>query len=197
MFQHSSMTRARTRILRGGSVAVGAAAIGLGVLSAPASASEHDWSGVANCEAGGNWSTNTGNGYYGGLQFSQSTWAGHGGTAYAARADLATPGQQVAVAEHVLGHQGVGAWPVCGKHLTTGSTRTSAPAPSRAPAAAPAKAAPQRPASAGTYTVQPGDTLAKIARAQGVAGGWRALHAKNAATVVDPNRIWVGQRLAI
>jgi nucleoid-associated protein YgaU len=221
MYLHSSMTPVRTRMLRGGSVAVSAAAIGLGVLATPASAAEHDWSGVAHCEAGGNWSTNTGNGYYGGLQFSQSTWAAHGGTAYAARADLATPGQQIAVAEHVLGRQGIGAWPVCGKHLTGGSTRTPAPAPARAPAAAPAKAAapaqaaapakaaapaqaaapakavPRGQASAGMYTVRPGDTLAKIASAHGVAGGWRALYARNSATIADPNLIWVGQRLAI
>jgi hypothetical protein len=77
----------------------------------------HDWTAVAQCESGGNWSINTGNGYYGGLQFSQSTWAAYGGTAYAPRADLATQGQQIAVAEKVLAGQGAGAWPVCGKLL--------------------------------------------------------------------------------
>ena len=79
----------------------------------------HDWTSVAACESGGNWSTNTGNGYYGGLQFSLSTWAAFGGTAFAARADLATPGQQVAVAEAVLAEQGPGAWPTCGRLLTS------------------------------------------------------------------------------
>jgi septal ring factor EnvC (AmiA/AmiB activator) len=79
--------------------------------------SAHDWTGVARCESGGNWSINTGNGYYGGLQFSQSTWLAFGGAAYAARADLATPSQQIAVAEKVLAAQGVGAWPVCGRSL--------------------------------------------------------------------------------
>jgi transglycosylase-like protein len=77
----------------------------------------HDWAAVAQCESGGNWSINTGNGYYGGLQFGQSTWAAYGGTAYAPRADLATQGQQIAVAEKVLAGQGPGAWPVCGKLL--------------------------------------------------------------------------------
>ena len=79
----------------------------------------HDWSGVARCESGGNWSINTGNGYYGGLQFSPSTWAAFGGLAYASRADLATPAQQIAVAEKVLTVQGVGAWPTCGASLVS------------------------------------------------------------------------------
>jgi hypothetical protein len=77
----------------------------------------HDWSGVAMCESSGNWSINTGNGYYGGLQFSPTTWAAFGGLAYAPRADLATQSQQVAVAEKVLVVQGPGAWPTCGALL--------------------------------------------------------------------------------
>lgn len=77
----------------------------------------HDWDAVALCESGGNWSINTGNGYYGGLQFSSSTWLGFGGGAYAPRADLATKAQQIAVAEKVLAVQGPGAWPTCGRSL--------------------------------------------------------------------------------
>ena len=77
----------------------------------------HDWDAVAQCESGGNWSINTGNGYYGGLQFSSSTWLAYGGGAYAPRADLATRGQQIAIAEKVLAAQGAGAWPVCGRSL--------------------------------------------------------------------------------
>ena len=77
----------------------------------------HDWTAVATCESSGNWSINTGNGYYGGLQFSPSTWASFGGLAYAPRADLATKGQQIAVAEKVLLVQGPGAWPTCGALL--------------------------------------------------------------------------------
>ena len=83
----------------------------------PPAPSGHDWDAVADCESGGNWSINTGNGYYGGLQFSASTWAGHGGTAYAPRADLATREEQIAVAEAVLASQGAGAWPTCGRSL--------------------------------------------------------------------------------
>ncbi|WP_063747508.1 MULTISPECIES: transglycosylase family protein [Kitasatospora] len=71
------------------------------------------WDKVAQCESSGNWSINTGNGFYGGLQFTASTWAEFGGTAYASRADLATKEQQIATAEKVLAVQGPGAWPVC------------------------------------------------------------------------------------
>lgn len=76
-----------------------------------ASASGTNWDAIARGESGGNWAINTGNGYYGGLQFKQSTWDQYGGDAYAPRADLATPDQQKAVAEAVLRGQGPGAWP--------------------------------------------------------------------------------------
>jgi LysM repeat protein len=81
--------------------------------SAPSSGSVN-WSAIAACESGGNWSADTGNGFYGGLQFSEGTWLGYGGGQYAASANLASPGQQIAVAERVLAGQGIGAWPVCG-----------------------------------------------------------------------------------
>jgi LysM repeat protein len=201
MSKHPSMTRARSRSIRGGAVVLGAAAIGVGMLAAPASAAEHDWSGVAQCESSGNWSINTGNGYYGGLQFSSPTWLGHGGGEFAPRADLASPAQQIAVAERVLLTQGVGAWPTCGRQLRPGTTAAAAtPAPAPAPvAAAPAASAPpaQQQAASGTYTVKLGDTLAKIARAQGVDGGWRELWALNRDTVRNPNLIRVGQTLAV
>ncbi|MFE9899850.1 transglycosylase family protein [Streptomyces achromogenes] len=71
------------------------------------------WNKVAACESSGNWSVNTGNGYYGGLQFTRSTWEAYGGTRYAPRADLATRYEQIAVAEKVLDGQGPGAWPAC------------------------------------------------------------------------------------
>jgi peptidoglycan hydrolase CwlO-like protein len=80
-------------------------------------AGAHDWDAVALCESGGNWSINTGNGYYGGLQFSQSTWDAFGGSGYAPRADLATKSEQITVAERVLAAQGAGAWPTCGRSL--------------------------------------------------------------------------------
>ncbi|OEV02676.1 transglycosylase family protein [Streptomyces oceani] len=77
-------------------------------------ASVDTWDKVAQCESTGDWSINTGNGYYGGLQFSQSTWEGYGGTEYAATADQATKEQQITIAEKVLAEQGPGAWPKCG-----------------------------------------------------------------------------------
>jgi len=81
---------------------------------APASSGGVNWSAIAACESGGNWSANTGNGFYGGLQFSEQTWLGYGGGQYASSANLATAAQQIAVAERVLAGQGIGAWPVCG-----------------------------------------------------------------------------------
>ncbi len=71
------------------------------------------WDRVAHCESTGRWHVNTGNGFYGGLQFTQQTWAGFGGTKFAPRADLATKAQQINIAEKVLKVQGPGAWPVC------------------------------------------------------------------------------------
>ncbi|MFG2560520.1 transglycosylase family protein [Streptomyces sp. NPDC048496] len=71
------------------------------------------WDRVAECESGGMWSADLGNGFYGGLQFSQDAWKAYGGEAYAARADLASRAQQIAVAEKVLEDQGPKAWPSC------------------------------------------------------------------------------------
>ncbi|MGN6173006.1 MAG: transglycosylase family protein [Streptosporangiaceae bacterium] len=73
-----------------------------------------NWDAIAQCESGGNWSINTGNGYYGGLQFTQQTWEANGGLSYAPRADLASRAAQIAVAEKVYAAGGLGAWPVCG-----------------------------------------------------------------------------------
>lgn len=81
---------------------------------APGSSGGVNWSAIAACESGGNWSTNTGNGFYGGLQFTQQTWQAYGGSQYAASANQATPAQQIAVAQRVVAGQGIGAWPVCG-----------------------------------------------------------------------------------
>ena len=82
--------------------------------SAPSSSGGVNWNAIAACESGGNWSISTGNGFYGGLQFTQQTWLGYGGGQYAPSANLATPSEQIAVAERVLAGQGIGAWPVCG-----------------------------------------------------------------------------------
>ena len=84
--------------------------------SAPAVSNGSKWDRIAKCESGGNWSINTGNGYYGGIQFDKKTWNAYGGGKYAARADLASREEQIAVAEKVRASRGgYGAWPVCGK----------------------------------------------------------------------------------
>ncbi|MFI0539128.1 transglycosylase family protein [Streptomyces sp. WSLK1-3] len=72
------------------------------------------WDRVAECESGGSWSENEGNGYYGGLQMSQENWEKYGGLEYAKTADLASRNQQIAVAEKLLADQGIAAWPTCG-----------------------------------------------------------------------------------
>jgi uncharacterized protein YabE (DUF348 family) len=71
------------------------------------------WDAISRCEAGGNWAINTGNGYYGGVQFDQSTWERNGGLRFAARADLASREEQIAIAQVTQARQGWGAWPVC------------------------------------------------------------------------------------
>ena len=81
---------------------------------APTSSGGTNWSAIAACESGGNWAASTGNGFYGGLQFTEQTWLANGGGRYASSANLATPAQQIAVAQNVLASQGIGAWPVCG-----------------------------------------------------------------------------------
>ncbi|GAA0320884.1 resuscitation-promoting factor protein RpfA [Streptomyces polychromogenes] len=130
-------------------VAVAAPLMAAGSASA---ATVSEWDKVAACESGGNWSINTGNGYYGGLQFSASTWAAYGGKAYAAQANQASKSQQIAIAEKVLKGQGKGAWPSCGVGLSNsaynggGSTTTPAkPKPETKPA--PAKPAPAKPST--------------------------------------------------
>jgi uncharacterized protein YabE (DUF348 family) len=76
-----------------------------------------NWDGVAQCESGGDWSINTGNGFYGGLQFDYSTWLSYGGGAYAPRADLASREEQIAVATRLYDARGSSPWPVCGAYL--------------------------------------------------------------------------------
>ncbi|MFC9247964.1 transglycosylase family protein [Streptomyces sp. NPDC057136] len=134
-------------------------------------ASEGPWDCVAACESGGDWHANTGNGYYGGLQFRQSTWEEHGGLDHAPRADLATREEQIQVAEEVLGTQGWGAWPHCG--------------------------APYR--SLGrVHTVRAGETLSSIAADYGIEGGWRALYSANSKKIgKDPDRLIPGTVLVI
>ncbi|MFD9757527.1 transglycosylase family protein [[Kitasatospora] papulosa] len=186
-------------------------------------ASVATWDAVAQCESGGNWSINTGNGYYGGLQFSQSSWAAAGGTQYAARADLATKGQQIAAAEKLLDLQGPGAWSCAGAGgltndgvdpgVDTGSAKNGDTDPQAAPerkAEQPTtrsekRTAPEKTVTTptgqkvekgdGEYKVKAGDTLSKIAGAEKVKGGWEKLFKLNDDIVDDANLIFPGQQL--
>ena len=239
-------------------VITGAGAAGLAGLAAPANASSMDWDALAQCESGGNWATNTGNGFSGGLQFTPSTWAAFGGTGDPANASRE---QQIAVAERVLAEQGPGAWPACTAKLgLTGATanpqaaapaetyvapqaaapaetyvapqaaapvetyvQPQAQAPVEAPvetyvqpqaqapvelpapttaeniqveAAAPVQVA--APALSGeTYVIQAGDTLSGIAEKLGIEGGWQALHAANADSIIHPDLIFTGHTLQL
>ncbi|MFD4510729.1 transglycosylase family protein [Streptomyces sp. NPDC058457] len=199
----------------------------LGLLAATGNAAAADngvWDRIAQCESGGNWHINTGNGYYGGLQFSASTWRAYGGTAYAATADQASREAQIAVATKVQHAQGWNAWPVCSaragatgsapesasvttKSTTESATKSSKPSKSSTTSTArkstPAAKTPQRPAdrtgrtsSGGDYTVRKGDTLSEIAERHGTT--WQHLYAANEAVIGDdPNLIVPGQRLAL
>ncbi len=180
-------------------------------VGAPAeAASGRTWDRLAQCESGGNWSINTGNGYYGGLQFSGGTWRAYGGGAYASSAHRATRSEQITVAERVLDAQGWGAWPACSRKL--GLSRADAagsPGVSRSKArkAVKKKATSVRAertttvsvsVSGGSYVVRSGDTLSRIAKRGAVSGGWKALWKANRKAIgSNPNRIRVGQRLVM
>ncbi|MFD7906579.1 transglycosylase family protein [Kitasatospora sp. NPDC059747] len=117
--------RVRMAVVAGAAVAALPVA-GLVTATSASAAPVSTWDAVAQCESGGNWAINTGNGFYGGLQFTSSTWAAFGGTAYASQANQATKAQQISVAEKVLASQGPGAWPVCS--VKAGLTKGGAPA---------------------------------------------------------------------
>jgi hypothetical protein len=195
---------------RTAAVLAGAALLApLGLLAVTGNAAAADgevWDRIAQCESGGNWHINTGNGYYGGLQFSASTWRGYGGTAHAPTADQATKDQQIAVAAKVQRAQGWGAWPTCSARA---GAYGSAPAASSDGTAAP-KSAPSKPykaperstqhttrgASRGDYTVRAGDSLSAVAARHGTT--WQRLYAANKAVIgADPDAIVPGQRLDI
>ncbi|MFD7922318.1 transglycosylase family protein [Streptomyces sp. NPDC059740] len=167
------------------------------------------WDKVAQCESGGNWHINTGNGYYGGLQFNNSSWAAAGGTQYASRADLATKDQQIAVAEKLLAQQGPGAWSCAsaggltqgGPQADVNPSGSSTPQPQQQGTSTDGQKSEkpvQTPKSApnGNYTVKKGDTLAKIAKAHGVS--WKKVYGDNKSVIGgNPNLIIPGQKLHV
>ncbi|MEU1404876.1 transglycosylase family protein [Streptomyces sp. NPDC005728] len=204
-YQPSRINRASLTVTAGGA----GLAIPLVAAGTADAADAATWNKVAACESSGNWSINTGNGYYGGLQFTQSTWEAYGGTRYAPRADLAGRDQQIAVAEKVLDGQGPGAWPVCsvraGLTSTSGApdlhTESAATRPARTGSVRdvqPQTTPQSRAGRAEMYTVVHGDTLSGIAGEHHVQGGWRRLYAGNRAAIgSDPDLILPGQRLSL
>jgi resuscitation-promoting factor RpfA len=202
----TSVRRTIARVVVAG-VAVGAP---LAVAPAFASADPVNWDAIAQCESGGNWSINTGNGYYGGLQFSQGTWEANGGSGNPASASRS---EQIRVANNVLQSQGIGAWPVCGARAGASGgaapqqQQQSAPVEQSQPqqqeqqqapvqSSAPVVPALVKSNPKGDYTVVAGDSLSKIATEKKVAGGWQALHEKNKKFIGDPNLIVPGQKIA-
>lgn len=213
---NTKITRTAGRVLAVAAIA----GAGLAVSSTSAQAADGStWDALAQCESGGNWAINTGNGFSGGLQFTPSTWAANGGTG---NPQNASRSQQIAVAERVVQTQGWGAWPACSAKL--GLSGTAGAAPQSAPVqqapvqqvqaqqftqAAPVQQAPvqqapvqQAPSHLGTvklsgktYTVKAGDTLSKIAEALKVSGGWQHLADANASAISDVNLIFPGQVL--
>ncbi|MGQ4420072.1 transglycosylase family protein [Streptomyces sp. SAS_269] len=182
----------------------------LGLLAATGDATAADngvWDRIAQCESGGDWHINTGNGYYGGLQFSAGTWRAYGGGAYARTADQASRSAQIAVATKVQHAQGWGAWPVCsGRAGATGTAPAAASGAAAksgamtksAPAAKPERTAAHtgRDATRGDYTVREGDTLSAIAARHGTT--WQRIYAANRNVIGDdPNLIVPGRRLAL
>jgi nucleoid-associated protein YgaU len=212
------LSKAARSIAMTGVTSAAAAAVPLMTAGSASAATATEWDAVAQCEAGGDWSINTGNGYYGGLQFSASTWAAYGGTAYASTADQASKAQQIGIAEKVLAGQGKGAWPNCGKGLSkaayVGSSDTTSSQSSQSTTSRPGEQqhtsrSAERPAVSksetvttwtgkkgdGEYKVAKGETLSSIAEKQKVKGGWEKLFQLNKDIVENADLIYPGQQL--
>lgn len=180
-------------------------------------ASVSDWDAIAACESNGRWDINTGNGYYGGLQFSLSSWKAVGGSGYPHEASKA---EQIARAEKLQDIQGWGAWPTCSKKAglsgadtapdavleverTAVTTPVAKPSnPVSKPVASTPETKPSEPVSSTpeakkTITVKAGDSLWKLAREHQVEGGWKALAYANKGTISRVGLIYPGQVLTL
>jgi len=202
--------------------AIAGAAIAVPVaMAGTASADSVNWTAIANCESSGDWAANTGNGFYGGLQFTESTWLAYGGGSYAQYAYQASESQQIAVAENVLAGQGIGAWPVCGAYAGSGTsytgTNTSGSSSSDSSSSSSSSSDSSSSSSSssdtssssssdtgsssssgsasGSYTVKSGDSLSGIAAKEGISD-WHSLYTNNESTIgSNPNLIYPGQVL--
>ncbi len=202
---HESMARALGRrtaqVVLAGAIATTPLVLGTGLAHA-----DTDWDELAQCESGGDWNTQTGNGFGGGLQFTDSTWHAFGGSG---SPESAGRSEQIAVAERVKAAQGMSAWPSCSKKTgntdrspntgsggsstadrqDAGNGRPAGPAP-----AAPAQPAPRsQPAATGMHTVAAGETLTEIASRNGTTA--QTVASRNALT--DADTIAPGQQLAV
>jgi len=227
--KHARTSRARKHArLALGLTAAGVA--GTAALLGPASAAQAssvNWDAIAQCESGGNWSINTGNGFYGGLQFTKGTWRAYGGAKYASTANKASRSEQIAIAEKVLHGQGIGAWPVCGKkggsskHYSSTNTSGSKSHKSSSHKSSSHKSSTHKSKSVThkstkrsttatrvaraasvkaigkTYVVRSGDTLSAIATRNHISGGWHTLYQLNSKTISNPNLIFPGQRITL
>jgi resuscitation-promoting factor RpfA len=205
-------------------VAAGAPVIPAALLAAPAAHADTDWDALAECESSGNWGINTGNGFGGGLQFTDSTWRSFGGSG---QPEDASRSEQIQVAERVKAEQGMNAWPTCSKKTgnTDDSPNSSVPSAgssdddsdagsgsasddedsdsgsssgsSSDDATPETRTVRDTPASgsAGSYTVKAGDTLSSIAASHGAT--WRTLAQANPDVATDPNLIFPGQTLTM
>ncbi|MFC5137750.1 transglycosylase family protein [Actinomycetospora rhizophila] len=198
-------------------VAAGAPVVPAALLAAPAAHADTDWDALAQCESGGDWSINTGNGFGGGLQFTDSTWRAFGGSG---QPEDASREEQIRVAERVKAGQGMGAWPTCSRKTgqtdsspnteSSGSSSSSSASDSGADADSASDAEDDdsgssrsetrqvrdsgSSSSSSSYTVREGDTLSSIAASQGTT--WRALAQANGDVLTDPNMIFPGQTIA-
>lgn len=197
----SNFARNATRVAVAGAVAASPLAI-----AAPANAA--DWDELAQCESSGDWHINTGNGFYGGLQFTASTWSAFGGDQYASNAHLASRSEQIAIAKKVLAAQGPGAWPGCTSktNWVNGSTSSSGSASSQSSAEqSEASASSEQSTSSAEkstvqsngadYTVKSGDTLGEIGKKFGVP--YQDIFERNTDVLDNPNLIFPGQQLDI
>ncbi|MDD7942318.1 transglycosylase family protein [Actinomycetospora lutea] len=211
MARNTDQSLARALGRRAAQIAlVGAVAATPMALTTGLASADTDWDELAQCESGGDWSINTGNGFGGGLQFTDSTWRAFGGSG---QPEDASRAEQIQVAERVKAEQGMNAWPTCSQK--TGNTDDSANTESdsgssssgssgssgssdaegvRSSASTGKPAQPAAPAAPGaSHTVAAGDTLSSIAAANGVS--WESVAQRNA--LADPDSLSVGQQLAL
>jgi Transglycosylase-like domain/LysM domain len=182
--------------------AVGAGTLVASVISPSLAhaATDAQWDRVAQCESGGNWHDDTGNGYYGGLQFSDHTWDSFDVDNYAGRADHATRKQQMDVADRVQKAQGWGAWPVCSQYR--GEANRSHQHHGHKHHGHPRGRQVHRYETVTKgivyYKVRSGDSLASIARHHHVKGGWHALYHRNRDVIgSNPGHLSVGMHLQL